>query len=88
MLDELTPEQAYELFLYHFKEPFGEVRDDLRTASILQFYYDSKRGKKGRRMALGEFTLYPDIAKSAKHAKAAKTLMDQLSSLSAVKHGK
>ena len=58
MLDALTPEQAYELCCYHSMEPFGEVRADIRMARLLQFYYDSKRGKKGKKFRLEDFMLY------------------------------
>jgi ssRNA-specific RNase YbeY (16S rRNA maturation enzyme) len=65
MLARLTPEQAYELQLYHAMEPFGEVRDDMRMANVLRFYYDAKRGKKGDPLTLGELMLYRDFAEAA-----------------------
>lgn len=42
-------------------EPFGEVRDDLRMANMIKFYYDSRRGKKGKAVTLGSFSLYDDL---------------------------
>jgi len=32
-------------------------------ANLLQFYYDSKRGKKGQCLSIGQFTMYDDIVK-------------------------
>ena len=74
MLEQLTPEQAYELQLYHATEPFGEVRDDMRTAHLIRFYYDSKRGKKGKALSLGELMLYSDIAESAAEQRGTEDL--------------
>jgi hypothetical protein len=65
MIDSLSPEQAYELQLYYSVESFGEMRNDLRMANMLRFYYDIKRGKKGKKLSLGELTLYPDLIESS-----------------------
>lgn len=61
MLAQLTPEQGYELMLYHAMEPFGELRDDMRLAQMLEFYYTAKGGQKKRTMRLTDFILYADI---------------------------
>lgn len=79
MLDELTPEQAYELILYHGIEPFGEVRKDMRMAKMMQFYYDSKRGSKGKSILLGEFMMYEDIAEKASDPAGEAALLKALS---------
>jgi hypothetical protein len=60
MLDGLTPEQRFELLCYYGMEPFGEYRADMRAANWQQFYYDSKRGKKGKRLKMSDFMLYHD----------------------------
>jgi hypothetical protein len=60
MLDGLTAEQRFELICYYGMEPFGEYRADMRTAQQLQFYYDSKRGKKGKKLSMRDFMLYQD----------------------------
>lgn len=49
-------------------EPFGEVRDDLRMARMLNFYYDSKRGKRGERRSDAQFVMYDDISERANDA--------------------
>ena len=74
LADDLTPGQLFELCLYHVIEPFGEVREDLRMASIKQFYYDSKRGKKGKRVPLGDFALYPHLYEKTDGASEADLL--------------
>ncbi len=75
MLDELTAEQQFELFHYHAIEPFGEVRDDLRMAKLIQFYYDAKRGKKGRRMSLADFVLYADMNEAAQENRSSEAAL-------------
>lgn len=75
MLDQLTPEQANELFIYAGIEPFGEERQDLRAAHLLKFYYDTKRGKKGTDLELGEFCLYKDLAEGARDRRVSSDLM-------------
>jgi hypothetical protein len=64
-MQELTPEQLYELCCYHAVEPFGEVREDLRMANLLCTYVASKAGKRGRKFTLGEFVMYQDIRDDA-----------------------
>lgn len=78
MLEQLSPEQAYELCCYHGIEPFGEVRKDLRMARLLQFYYDAKRGKKGNQMSVEQFVLYGDIAESASEPASEAALLRAL----------
>lgn len=73
MLDELTSEQQFELFLYHATEPFGEVREDLRMAKMLQFYYEGKRGKRGRKIPLGDFAMYADLSEDRSGERASET---------------
>lgn len=75
MLNELTPEQRFELTAYFAMEPFGEVREDMRMARWLQFYYDAKRGKKGAARALGEFMLYDDFMEAARGNQASEASM-------------
>lgn len=65
MLDELTPDQAFELFCYHAMEPFGEVRQDYRMAKISQLFYNANRGKTSPDIELGQFTMYDDIVDAA-----------------------
>lgn len=65
LFSQLTPEQLFELRLYFAQEPFGEMRADLRMAHMMRFYYDMKRGRKGKRLSLGQLTLYPDLAEAA-----------------------
>lgn len=55
-------------------EPFGEVRQDLRMAKWIQFFYDSKRGRKGKTFSLGEFTMYADLAEEPEPASEAALL--------------
>ena len=62
-------------------EPFGEVRDDMRWANWIRWYYDSKRGKKGEKLTLGELTLYPDIADEARTARSTADLQAYLGRL-------
>lgn len=51
--------------MYYQSETFGEVRQDLRMAHMLRFYYDIKAGKKRKKLSLGQLTLYPDLAEEA-----------------------
>jgi hypothetical protein len=51
---------------------------DLRFANLLRFYYDVKRGKHGRAVAIGEFTLYPDIVERAAEAQSTSDLRNVL----------
>lgn len=81
LFEQLTPEQAWELRYYAAIEPFGEVRADYRTAAVLQQQYDIARGRKGQKLSLGEFVLYPDIAKATTEHKATQTLVTALDSM-------
>jgi hypothetical protein len=83
----LTPEQALELRLYHRLEPFGEVRSDLRMAHAIRFYYDSKRGKKGKSLTLGELTLYPDLAEEESERASDSELRETLGKFAEIKSG-
>ncbi len=78
MLEQLTPVQAYELSEYATIEPFGEVRSDLRMANAMLQVYNVNRGKKGRRMKLGEFTLYDDIVESASQEESLQSRLGAL----------
>lgn len=83
MLEELTPEQQFELCHYASIEPFGEVRSDMRTALQAKQRYDIARGRRGRDMALGEFMLYRDIAEDTAKHKATESLVIALDSMAA-----
>lgn len=96
MLEELSPAQAFELMEYAAMEPFGEVRADLRMAHAMLQAYDIARGKSGRKLTLGEFTLYADIAEASRGRRKTDALTQQLNALAAagkrkkngaVKHG-
>lgn len=75
MLDELTPLQAYELFCYSAEEPFGELRDDLRSAAQQQLAYDIARGGKGKKLALGDFVLYKDVREATQQQRGTQSLI-------------
>jgi hypothetical protein len=66
MLEQLTPEQAFELQAYAAMEPFGEVRMDLRFAHILASYFGANSKKGTKIPSLGAFTLYADLIDAAK----------------------
>jgi len=83
MLEQLTPDQAFELCAYHGTEPFGEVRDDLRMAHMLRVYVDSKRKKGSKRVTLGSMTLYPDIIEAAEESSGENDLQAHLANLGA-----
>lgn len=68
----------YELCCYHAIEPFGEVRRDMRMARMIQFYYDAKRGKRGKALALGALTLYDDLVEKASDQASESALLAAL----------
>lgn len=78
MIRELSPEQVYELCCYHSAEPFGEVRRDMRMARLIQFYYDVRRGKRGRNLSLGELVLYDDMVADASDPASESALLEAL----------
>lgn len=62
MLDELTPEQQAELVEYLNTELIGEERLDLRFAALMELQYNMARGKRGKKLSISDFMLYPDFA--------------------------
>lgn len=83
MLEQLTPEQAFELCAYHGIEPFGEVRDDLRMDKILRIYIDSHRKKGTKPLAWGSMAMYQDIVESSQEAEGSRDLQAHLASMGA-----
>lgn len=62
MLDELTPEQQAELVEYLNTELVGEERFDLRFAALMELHYNMARGKRGKKLSISDFMLYPDFS--------------------------
>jgi hypothetical protein len=79
MLEQLTPDQRFELCAYHGMEPFGEVRMDFRFAQVLSTFtrFNSKKGTKVPPLAA--FTLFPDLAEAAEERQGSAALMSELS---------
>lgn len=57
LLRRITGAQFREWQAYYELEPFGEVRADLRAASITQMLYNVNRGKNQRALPLKDFLL-------------------------------
>ena len=78
MLNQLTPEQAFELCAYHGIEPFGEVREDLRMAYLLSSYVRANSKKGAKVPPLASFTLYRDLIESSEEQEGDSELMKVL----------
>lgn len=86
MFDELTPEQGAELRVYAASEPFGEVREDMRMARLIQFYYESNRSKHSKPSKLSHFLLYSDLAEEAEEQGATELAL--LNAVGGGSHGR
>jgi hypothetical protein len=57
ILQGLTAKEFRGWEMYCGLEPFGETRDDFRTASIVQMLYNVNRGAKQKALPLKDFVL-------------------------------
>jgi len=82
MFEQLTAIQARELQMYFCAEPFGELRQDMRTAAVLEMYYNSKRRKGAKALQLSDFILYTDVAKRTRDKRTGANLAARLDAMS------
>lgn len=79
--NEFTHTELIEWMIYYKIEPFGEIRADMRTASICQMLANINRGKNRKPYPLKNFMLFRDIPNGLPKKQSTEEMKEILLSL-------